>query len=594
MFSSSGTVLSRTSNTFKTTGPEVGQVATQRWSNAAASVTGYNFTTLTPSTAMPVPGSWTTVATAHYDTTGRNDYTDDANSVRTTTGIDSWERPVSITHTKGATTLYSDVVTRDKTDRIVDRTVNGTDPRPSNPNYIYDNAGRLTDWWERDVNSAQNVSGTYRFTYTDVNYTNTCTSVPGANSAAGSNSNRTEETFTTPSGTVTSVYCYDYADRIGKVSKSSGTNPYTGGFVYDAHGNTTTVGAETFSYDGANRHLKTVSGSTTVEYTRDAADRIVTRKVNGTTVSKQAYTGTGDTADLVLDNTGAVKEITLGLLGGGLYTWRPSSAEVWSHGNTHGDLVLTTNNTGTIVGTIGSYDPFGNALGTTSIDNADGNLDYGWHGQAQRPLEHDAGLNPTIEMGARPYQASLGRFLAVDPIEGGTPNDYLYVNDPVNQSDLDGRACRNKGGKRCKTVTKRSSSSAPGPFTRRVRNDNFQGCWLVCFDAYATDSRTSILMFDWWAGDDFISVQVTVRQVRSVYCMKGVGYGPFHHGTCRTDDDYRVSDWSFTGGNGSFKYFINGKPSNCSQLKRATNLPSLAGSGPAFENSAGWAGRPCT
>ena len=47
-------------------------------------------------------------------------------------------------------------------------------------------------------------------------------------------------------------------------------------------------------------------------------------------------------------------------------------------------------------------------------------------------------MQPTINMGARPYQPALGRFLASDPIEGGTPNDYLYVADPINGSDLTG------------------------------------------------------------------------------------------------------------------------------------------------------------
>lgn len=35
---------------------------------------------------------------------------------------------------------------------------------------------------------------------------------------------------------------------------------------------------------------------------------------------------------------------------------------------------------------------------------------------------------------------TLGRFLSVDSIEGGTDNNYVYANDPVNQFDLDGRA----------------------------------------------------------------------------------------------------------------------------------------------------------
>ena len=41
-------------------------------------------------------------------------------------------------------------------------------------------------------------------------------------------------------------------------------------------------------------------------------------------------------------------------------------------------------------------------------------------------------------MGARVYLASIGRFLQVDSIEGGTDNAYAYVNDPVNDFDLDG------------------------------------------------------------------------------------------------------------------------------------------------------------
>lgn len=442
VFNSSGTVIQRSAPTYNTTGAGVNQLNTQRWSNAAATVSSYNYTTLTPSAAMPTPGSWTTLATAHYDTSGRNDYTDYQNGVRTTNGFDTFSMPVSVTHTKGAATLYSDVITRDITGRVIDRAVNGTDPRPGtgNNNYLYDSAGRLTDWWERDVAGAANVSGTYRFAYTGGTLPGSCTGVTGANVLAGRNSNRVEQSVTTSGGTVNTVYCYDFADRLRKVSPSSGANPYSAGFVYDAHGNTTTVGTDTMSFDGANRHLKTVSGATTVEYTRDAAGRIVTRSVNGTVVSKQAYTGAGDTSAVTLSNTGTVKEITVGLTGGGLYTWRPSSATVWSHGNTHGDLVLTTNSTGTQTGTTGSYDPFGNPLGTTAIDNSDGNFDYGWHGQAQRPLEHETNLIPTIQMGARPYQTALGRFLATDPIEGGTLNDYLYAADPVNQSDLDGRA----------------------------------------------------------------------------------------------------------------------------------------------------------
>jgi hypothetical protein len=42
-------------------------------------------------------------------------------------------------------------------------------------------------------------------------------------------------------------------------------------------------------------------------------------------------------------------------------------------------------------------------------------------------------------MGARVYIPSLGRFLQVDPVDGGTLNGYVYVADPINSSDYNGK-----------------------------------------------------------------------------------------------------------------------------------------------------------
>jgi RHS repeat-associated protein len=219
--------------------------------------------------------------------------------------------------------------------------------------------------------------------------------------------------------------------------------PATSTVGYDAHGNTTAIFGQTIAYDAQDRQASTAASTTTVTYVRDATDRIIERDdatSSGTTVTRYSYTGPGDSPDLLLNANNAVKERDTSLPGGVLYSKRSAAGtDVWSYPDLHGDVVATCDSSGNETGGSFSYDPFGNALtGEPNNTNAPAD-DYGWKGQHQRPT--DTATGPAIiEMGARLYLPSIGRFLRVDPVPGGSANNYDYLNsDPINGLDLNGQ-----------------------------------------------------------------------------------------------------------------------------------------------------------
>jgi RHS repeat-associated protein len=195
--------------------------------------------------------------------------------------------------------------------------------------------------------------------------------------------------------------------------------------TYDANGNLTNDGTDTYTWDARN-HLVGITGNNTASFVYDALGRRALKSINGTT-TQSLYDGLNPAQEL---QNGTPRANMLTGLGIDEYFQRTDSGGTYDYlSDIVGSTVALTGTSGSIQ-TQYTYSPFGNP----SSSGSSSSNPYQFTGR-----ENDGtGLD---YYRARYYSPTTQRFISEDPLEfaGGDLDLYSYVqNSPQTLEDPTG------------------------------------------------------------------------------------------------------------------------------------------------------------
>ncbi|WP_156374032.1 RHS repeat-associated core domain-containing protein [Cellulomonas sp. Leaf334] len=400
------------------------------------------------------------------------------------------------TRTADGQTIYSDKVVENHRGQWITH-----DSNSGTRTYTYDRLGRLTDVADASVATGTCTSRTYGYD-THTNRTSIKTA-----SAAGAGTSACPGT----AGATSAVSTYDSADRLLTTTGTTGK-----AWTYDAFGRTMTMPTADGSATAMNgyfvndlvasQEVPAVAKSTwgldpLQRFSSEQTFKWINSAWVNSTEQVSHYDGDDDEPAWIVEDITLPDRVTRyveGMDGAMAAQTSATGDRVLQLVDLHGDVIATVpyDDPDTAPSftplRVTSFDEFGVPQPMTSGQTGQAPPRYGWLGAAQRSADTPTG---TILMGVRLYSPTTGRFLSVDPVAGGSANDYDYCRaDPVNCTDLDGRLSW-KGVALALNAVATAASFVPAVFCQicgAVALVAGTGSALASFAAkdYATGART--------------------------------------------------------------------------------------------------------